>query len=263
MKSNLDLNQYPSIVQTEPMTRDNMKYSFIPTTRIIEDLAKEGWLPIDAQEAGTKGANAGFQKHLVRFANPDIKNTESDFQPNIVMTNAHNASASFRLMGGGINFVCLNGIVIAESIVSEHIIRHQGYTEETVLTALSNIAEDMPNIYNSIDRFKSVELSDEERFAFGADTLRMFYDDPQLMKLDIEASAELIVSPRRKQEEGKNLWNTFNVVQENMIRGGTFLKSTTSEKIKVKKETTSIDTNLRINKALWEFAEEVAETALV
>jgi hypothetical protein len=255
-----DLSQYPSVVQTKPMQRANMKYSFIPTTQIIDDLAKEGWLPFEVQETDAKKADRGFQKHLVRFFNPDIKNPGAGFEPNVLMTNAHNGSSSTWIMGGGINFVCTNGIIIAENIVANHRIRHQGSTEDQVKSALQDIVENLPRVYNSIDRFKSIILNDKEKENFGRDSLRLFYDEPQLEKLDLQASSNLLVAPRRKAERENTLWNAFNLVQENMIRGGDFLVPKTGGKIKHKRETKSIDTNVRINTTLWEYAEEVAET---
>jgi hypothetical protein len=260
-----DLGKFSSIVQTKPMERPNMKYSFIPTTQIIEDFEKQGWFPVDAQEASSNGANAGFQKHLIRFANPDLKNEASNFQPNAVLTNAHNGSASAFVWGGGVNFVCLNGMVVAENIIANHKIRHQGHTEEDVKTAIDNIVENMPKIYNSIDRFQSIILSEAEQRAFGVMSMRLFYDEPQLENLNLNKTAELVTAPKRKAEQDNSLWSIFNVVQENMIRGGDFLVNKASGKVKSKRPTSSIDTNTRINTELWEFAEEVAseETALV
>ena len=259
MISRVKLENYPSIMQTKPQDTTTKKYSFIPTTRVVQILEAEGWIPVDAQEAHVTSNPAGYQKHMIRFQHPDITTDDKSFAQQILMANAHNASSSFWLMGGGINFACLNGIIIAENIIANHRIRHSGFTDEIVKEAVYRIVEDMPKAAKSIETFRGVQLSAEERISFGKDSLELFYNPEQLDRLNVNASAELISAPRRKVEKENTLWNTFNVVQENMIKGGLFLQNKATGKVKQKRPTTSIDTNIHLNSRLWTFAEEVAE----
>ena len=85
----LDLQNFSSINQTERNTESTSnRYSFIPTTRIIEDLERENWLPATASEVSAR-KNSGFQKHLIRFRNENFTGKfGGDGQPEIVLTNA-------------------------------------------------------------------------------------------------------------------------------------------------------------------------------
>lgn len=259
---NLDLEKFSSITQEAKGEQTSDRYSFIPTTRIIDDLNDAGWYPVQAQEARAT-VNKGFQKHLIRFRNDSIKKPEGKFQPEIVMTNAHNGKSSFKLMGGGINFVCLNGLIVADSIVAEHTIRHQGYTEEVVKEAVYNIVEDMPKVYNSIERFQDVKLDADEQFAFAKGALMLTFSEEQLEGVMLDDSATKLMRPYRLEEQDKNLWNSLNVVQEKLIKGGRFLKTnkdplsrpTTTKRRAVK----SINKNVDINRALWAYAEALAD----
>ncbi len=266
----LNLSDYPTLTQEAKAGSTSDRYSFISTMTIIDDLKNAGWYPIEAQEANAR-VNKGFQKHLVRFQNDSLISKNGKFRPNIVMTTAHDGKASFKLMGGGINFVCLNGLIVADSIVSEHTIRHQGYTEEIVKEAVYNIVEDMPKVYNSIERFQDVQLDSDERFAFSKGALLLTYEDEQLEKIDLDESARLLSIPKRPEEHDSNLWNNFNIVQEKLIRGGRFLKTKiegdtvtdryNSNHVRPKKRraTKSIDTNVAVNRALWAYAEALAD----
>ncbi len=56
-------NNAPSIFTTEPSYKVSQKYSFIPTTRIVEDLNKLGWEPYEASQR--KSRNSKFNCRLV------------------------------------------------------------------------------------------------------------------------------------------------------------------------------------------------------
>lgn len=259
----ISLEKFSSITQEAKAGKTSEKYSFIPTTRIISDLDRAGWFPVEAQEANAKGDNKGFQKHLIRFRNDAVVSSGSRFQPEIVMTNAHNGKASFKLMGGGINFVCLNGLIVADSIVEEHTIRHQGYTEEVVNEAVYSIIEEMPKVYDSIERFQDIRLDQDEQFAFAKGALMLTFDDEQLEGVMLDDSAHKLMRPLRREEQDGNLWNSFNVVQEKLIKGGRFLKTNkdplSRPKTTKRRAVKSIDKNVDINRGLWAYAEALAD----
>lgn len=258
----LSLEKFSSITQDGKSGSTSERYSFIPTTQIIDDLAKESWYPVSAQESNVR-VNKGFQKHLIRFRNDSIAKPEGKFQPEIVMTNAHNGKASFKLMGGGVNFVCLNGLIVADTIVADHTIRHQGYTEEVVKEAVCDIVEDMPMVYNSIEKFQDTKLDQDEQFAFAKASLLLTFTDEQLEGVMIDDSATRLMKPYRREEQDNNLWNAFNVVQEKLIKGGRFLKTNKdplSRPVVTKRRAVkSINKSVNINRALWAFTEEIAK----
>lgn len=264
----INLSRFESINQTERNNETTSnQYSFIPTTKIIDDLASEGWTPAHATEVKAHKTN-GFQKHLIRFRNDNFTgNFKNDCQPEIVLTNSHNGLASFQLMAGLIRFVCANGMVVHEGLIANHKIRHQGYTQEVVKEAVCNILDDMPKVYNSVERFKDITLDKDEQHAYGKAALGLIYNEEQLSRMLVDDSARLLVQPRRKEDSYNNLWNTFNTVQEKVIKGARFIREEMPEtrtryahtRTRKTKETKNIDKNIKINKALWQFTEEVAK----
>lgn len=259
----INLEKFSSITQQGKAGSTSDKYSFIPTTKIIDDLATEKWYPVQAQETRSSGDNKGFQKHLIRFRNDSIVKPDGKFQPEIVLTNAHNGKSAFKLMGGGINFVCLNGLIVSDSVVAEHTIRHQGYTDEIVKEAVCNIVEDMPKVYNSIEKFQDIKLDDDEQFAFARASMLLTFDDEQLEGVMLDDSARRLMRPTRREEQDGNLWNSFNVVQEKMIKGGRFLKTNkdplSRPTVTKRRAVKNITKNVNINRALWAFTEQIAK----
>lgn len=260
----VNLEKLESINKQHAANRVSGKYSFIPTTRILETLNSNGWHPVKVEEINVrKEERKGYQKHLIRLRNDsfEARGTDSLF-PEIVLTNSHDGCASFNLMAGVFRFVCSNGMIVADSLVANHKIRHQGYTDETVKEAVCSIVEDTPKIFNKVEEFRNVELTREDQMVYGAAALDLMYDDEQLKNKDIEGSVTRLIQPRREADKDSNLWNTFNIVQEKIVKGGRFLveNKETERGYKYKqtrktKEVKSIDKNVKLNKALWKITE--------
>ena len=67
-------------------------------------------------------------------------------------------------------------------------------------------------------------------------------------------SEKAVLMRRRSADTGNDLWTTFNVVQENLIKGG-IPRVTRKGKIAKTRKINGIDGNVRLNKALWTLAE--------
>jgi len=60
---------------------------------------------------------------------------------------------------------------------------------------------------------------------------------------------------RREADRGNDLWSTFNVAQENLIRGG-FVNGSTRRKVR---PITSIQKDVNFNSQLWDLASTYSE----
>ena len=69
---------------------------------------------------------------------------------------------------------------------------------------------------------------------------------------------EQIIEPRRYEDRGDSLWTTFNVIQENIIRGGLHGSKRNAEghiRRSRSRPINGIDQNVTLNRALWTLAE--------
>lgn len=266
--TSIDLNKINSIHQTHQASSVSDKYSFIPTTRVLDVLQGKGWAPVQADEVKTrKEAKRGFQKHLIRLRNEDVAPTQHNGEvPEIVLTNSHDGGASFCLMSGIFRIVCSNGLIVADSMVQCHRIKHIGYTDDAVIGAMNSIVEDTPRVFKRIGEFSQIDLDAQERRAFADSSLRLLYDDEALKKKDMDETISRLLTPRRVADQVPTLWNTFNNIQEKFVNGSKFLTdkidaSRRSSRSRVRKTRAikSIDNNVRLNRALWELTEKMAE----
>jgi hypothetical protein len=59
----------PSVFASKPIEGVSERYSFLPTSSILNGMRENGWVPVRAQEQSVRTeARRGFQKHVVRFA---------------------------------------------------------------------------------------------------------------------------------------------------------------------------------------------------
>ncbi|MDX7070358.1 hypothetical protein SJZ94_24615, partial [Escherichia coli] len=63
-----------------------------------------------------------------------------------------------------------------------------------------------------------------------------------------------ILTPRRREDYGKDLWSTYQTIQENMLKGGISGRSAKGKRIHTR-AIHNIDTDIKLNRALWVMAE--------
>ena len=79
----------------EKMTKSEIKklglskhYSFVPTSRVINDLRTMGWNPVDAKQVkARKQSTNGYQKHMITFENDSYKKENTTEYPQLLLTN--------------------------------------------------------------------------------------------------------------------------------------------------------------------------------
>ncbi|MFZ8887334.1 MAG: DUF932 domain-containing protein, partial [Steroidobacteraceae bacterium] len=54
------------------------------------------------------------------------------------------------------------------------------------------------------------------------------------------------------------LWNTYNVIQENLLKGGQRGRATTGRRMTTR-PVTGIQQDVKLNRALWSLAEKMAD----
>ena len=105
---------------------------------------------------------------------------------------------------------------------------------------------------------KVMEMTLDERGIYARAAHSLVFKEPE----NAPVQPEQLLSERRYDDKGHDLWTTFNVVQENVMRGG--LKGTKRTDNGRSRRTTTrpvkaIDRNIKLNQALWYLTEKMAE----
>jgi hypothetical protein len=267
----------PSAFATEAHSSRSARYAYIRTSEVIEGLVAEGFSPFKAvQSASRIEGKSEFTKHMIRFRHASASAVQVGGNiPEVVLVNSHDGSSSYKLFAGIFRMICTNGMVVCERNMGELTIPHKGNVIHQVIEGSFQIIDDSRKALGTIDNWSSLRLSagEQNAFAEAAHTLR-FADSDGEVSTSITAAA--LLTPRRSEDragagEASNGWSrpapdlyrTLNVVQENAIKGGLSAWRAAADGRPARRETTrevrGIDQDVRLNRALWQLAERMAE----
>ncbi|MNR39035.1 hypothetical protein D3C85_1571990 [compost metagenome] len=99
---------------------------------------------------------------------------------------------------------------------------------------------------------RAIELKPEEAQVFASAALELKYDASAAKPAPITETQ--ILAPRRYEDARTDLWSTFNVAQENLMRGGLIGRNATGQRRRTR-EVQGIDQGVKLNRALWMLAE--------
>lgn len=245
----------PSVFASQAWDGVSEKYSFLPTAAVVSRMRENNWLPVAASEQLVRlDSRRGFQKHIVRFQRSDQIGQMLEYRPEICLVNSHDRSSAYQLHAGLFRLICGNGLIIADTTFERIAIRHVGFHTDQVIDASFRVLESIPQLTENVESFRARRLTPTEQRAFAESAILLKYEDLQTAPI----GSEQLLDTRRYEDEGNDLWKTFNRVQENLIRGG--LKDWSRRKENGKwhprtRPVAGIDENVRLNKALWHLAE--------
>ena len=246
----------PSAYAEKAYTGTSDRYSFFPTDTVIEALRETGWAPVIAQEQRARSEDRfGFQKHLIRFHRREELGRASlhDSRIELVLMNSHDGGCAFRIYAGVFRLVCSNGLVVADASYGSVSIRHTHKTVDAVIAASQNIAGDSDRIGSHIESFRQRTLTDVEKNDFAARALTLRYETVE----EAPVRPSFILEPTRIEDRGNSLWQTFNTVQERMMRGSRpdrLKAASQSRRVARVRGLTGLDAQLNLNRDLWELA---------
>lgn len=241
----------PSVFAREAHRSRSDRYVYVPTIEIVEGLRKEGWFPFFAvQSVPRDGSRHGHAKHMLRLRRDDgIGKPEA---AEVIIVNSHDGTSAYQMFAGVLRFVCTNSMIAGERF-EEVRVPHKGGIQDQIIEGVYTVAEDFPRLIDATETMKDTRLSqDEQRVLAEASLVVRYGEDESPVRPD------QIIAPRRREDVGQSLWSTFNVIQENMIRGGLDVRRTNAEGRIRRSQTRAIngiDQNVGLNRALWTLAE--------
>lgn len=239
----------PAAFADEPADRVSDRYSFISTKDIIHRLTDLEWYPVEASQSA-KVHDQGHTTHMITFRkrNPEIR--IDGVTPQITMFNNHMALRRASMRAGFYKWLCKNGLVVAvPGMVDERFdkihIDDAAFEFEQAFTIALNRLE---SATEQIEQWQNTELTyiEAEGFAARAVLIRNHNDPVWSGHFD----PHNFLNRRRNEDFPNNLWTIFNVVQENIMKGGV------PGAVRLTKPITQVSEVQRINEGLWQLATE-------
>jgi hypothetical protein len=245
----------PSIFATGKHQSRSERYAYIPTIDVLRGLRKEGFEPfMVAQSKSRIEGKTEYTKHLIRMRHAGVQNAKTEANE-IILINSHDGASSYQMLAGVFRFVCCNGLVCG-TVANDIRIPHKGDVRDDVIEGAFRVLDDFEAVGASTEAMKSLTLSDDEERAFATAALALRFGERSEGQPPAPITVAQLVEARRPEDIGSSLWNTFQRVQENALRGGQPGRSTQGRRIRTR-EVASIDRGVSLNRALWVLAEEM------
>lgn len=251
------IRQYaPSIFADAPHESRSERYAYIPTSHVLDKLRAEGFQPFAVAQAKVRDAGKReHAKHLIRLRHANqIAAAEAN---EIILLNSHDGSSSYQMLSGQFRFVCANGLVCGQT-ENDIRVRHKGDVVGDVIEGAFRVLDDFEIVTEQREQMKALTLDRGMQEVFARAALAERYgtvgeDDPTPAAPITEAQ---ILRPQRAADNRMDLWTTFNVVQENVIRGGQRGRNANNARVTTR-AVNGIDQNIKLNRGLWVLAEEM------
>ncbi|EOZ5049232.1 DUF932 domain-containing protein [Escherichia coli] len=216
------MHYVPGIFGEDRHTSRSERYTYIPTITVLESLQRAGEI-------------------------------NGEHVPEIILLNSHDGTSSYQMLPGYFRFVCQNGCVCGQSL-GEVRVPHRGNVVEKVIEGAYEVVGVFDRIEEKRDAMQSLILPPPARQALAQAALTYRYGDEHQPVTTAD-----ILTPRRREDYGKDLWSAYQTIQENMLKGGISGRSAKGKRIHTR-AIHSIDTDIKLNRALWVMAETLLES---
>lgn len=266
--------EVPSIFAAAKHEDRSARYAYVPTSEILEGLRNEfGFQPVFACEAATRViGKRGFTKHMIRLRQenaPKVAGSTAE----IILINSHDGSSGYVFRAGAFSFVCANGLICGDTFEALSL-HHKGDAARVAMEHAARVSGYFPFVYQNIEAMKDVTMSRDEQVLFACEALRLKFNPTNEVNPD---TGNMILPPvtpfqvlnayrteeRPAANGARDLYTTFNVVQEHLVRGGdhyTTRNEDTGQRRRVTtRRLTSVDGNVSLNAKLWDAASNMAK----
>jgi len=245
MESLMCLDQAPAIYTDHAMPGASQRYSFVPTTAVVEQMAQMGWMPAAAQQTNCrKLENKPYCKHLIKFQRPGLITCDGEI-PQVIAVNSHDRKTALQFYFGIYRIACCNGLIIAKAEVGRVRMLHSGIMTGEVSSLLGGFVRQLDKVITKIDQAKQTILGPSQALEFAERAADLRWPDNK------QINGHALLTTRRSSDQSDSLWMTYNVVQENIINGGF-----ESGLNRTPKRIRGLNRSIELNTKLWDLAEK-------
>lgn len=268
----------PSAFAPKPYHAMSDRYVYIETAEIIRRMMKEGFMPVSAVQSRSRTpGKQDYTKHMIKFIQMDLMTQAlkvGDSIPQAALVNSHDGSSLYELFSALFKLICSNGLMIAGDTLSSVKVRHKGNVIDDVVEGTFRVISESELALEAASKWNKLQLTSGDQQAFAAAAHELRFADSE-GKVTTPITPAQLLAPRRAEDASgqfhtwsrtnnpkPDLWTTFNVVQENVIKGGLHgvKNAGTRERRNVTtREVKGIDQDVRLNRALWTLAAKMAE----
>ncbi|EIZ2110588.1 DUF945 domain-containing protein [Salmonella enterica] len=247
-----ELMQYtPSVFGEDKHTSRSEKYTYIPTITLLENLRREGFEPFFACQSHVRDpGRRDYTKHMLRLRRAGQITGQQ--VPEIIILNSHGGESSFQLLPGVFRSVCTNSLVCGQSF-GEIRVPHRGDIAGKVIEGAYDVLGMFDRVEEKREAMQSLLLPPPAQQALAKAALTYRFGEEHQ-----PVTTTQVLTPRRQEDYGQDLWTVWNTLQENLLKGG-LPGRTAKGKRSHTRAVNGIDGDVKLNRALWVMAEQMQQ----
>lgn len=245
----------PSVFQVQRHDSRSTRFSPISTIAVIDALRDKGFVPCYAMQSKSRDeSKIDFTKHRIHLR-PANYNYLKDWNE-IILVNANDGSSSYQLSAGRFRLVCSNGLVLGD-VNKTQVVYHKGNNIiDDIIEGTWTVVDEFEEIDRMRTEMEQIMLTNKERENMAFISMAMVTGSAT----DFRFEPKQLLLPRRKEDTiTPDVWSTFNIIQENMIKGGIKYFNPESERNASTRAIKHIGKNIDINRSLWNSAKLLVE----
>jgi Domain of unknown function (DUF932) len=244
--------QVPAIFATSAHEDLTSRYTFIPTSRVLDGLMQAGFVPVEAKQSRARRGSLLHARHVVRLRRRfETVLLRDQSIPEVVLWNSHDGSSTYALRLGIFRVICENGLLASRGAFPAYCVPHRGDVVDDVVSGALKLAEEFDRLAARVEQMERRTLGKDEQLAFADKALALAFRDAT----ERHMSAAQLLTCRRIEDVGDDLWRVTNRIQESLIRGG-MARRTLSGRLTRTRGIRAIREEIRVNSGLWDLAEE-------
>ena len=241
----------PSIFAEAPHDSRSERYSYIPTSAVLEKLRGNGFQPFMVGQTRVRSEDRReFTKHMLRLRHASQTADKEAYE--VILLNSHDGTSSYQMLAGMFRFVCMNGMVCGD-VVEDVRIPHKGDVADRVVEGAFDVLDGADLVREVRDDMRALTLNPGEEQAYARAALQLRWDTEEA---PAPVTEDAVLRARRWDDKGTDLWSTFNRVQENMLKGGLEGRNRSGRRTTTR-AVMGIDQGVKLNRALFTLAEEM------
>lgn len=253
-KHTLDVADALANLPAAPAPTVSDRYAFIDTRKVVTDMQELGFVPVHLRRPSFRTKAGAFGLHEVEFRKPEHVDPDLalDLVPRVIFLNSYDGSRRAQFGAGIFRFVCTNGLMMGTTFTEAKFL-HLDTSEEDLVESVQHVQTNISTAFDRLERMRSIQLDRQQRIDLAKAALAIRSEEGNALEL----SPETALMPRRREDVKTDLWTTWNVLQENLMKGGLPARASNGT-IRTTRSLSEIGRSNQVNRGLWDLLETKA-----
>ncbi len=191
------------------------KQFYVPSLEVVSNLQNNGWEINGVYEH--RGKDRKITSNFIQMYHPDfvLRNSKNQIEAlsSLTISNSCNGNKPMAINMGAYRLVCSNGLIRYEKHAEETKIKHVEVDYNRLPQILELVNRKKERVLEEFNLLKNKNLTADEARQFAIQSVRLANREVTNQRV------EEMLRVHRMEDEGMNLWNVFNRVQENLTGG--------------------------------------------